>query len=311
MNEQQLLNLLNDMAEDELVYIEEEGYSTSEGASAWNATRAAENLDNIALIPILSNLLLKAKKESEKQDIYYALGNIGVNTGDLRVVHILLKRLEAEKNKYTLDYILSQLAKQKEVSNCAPILQFIDDPRWLVRHSAFQALSKCKCSAAEEALIQVITTSQDEYDLFYAIGSLCDLGATSSVPYLLPLMKHPKGEVRRSALSALDQLGDSTFLPLFIEAMKDRSPSVKYYALLAIQKHGDETAIDSVYQRVKTMLKRMRSIKSDELVPAFEFLNRYREKYNHIQELFEWIISKKWDYLFDEEKDMVKKIVNN
>lgn len=309
MNEQQLLNLLNEMAGDGLVYIEEKGYSTSEGAPAWNATRKAEKLDHIALIPILCNLLEKAKKETLKQDIYFVLGNIGVNTGDPRVVHILLKRLEAEKNKYTLDSILSQLAKQKEVSNCAPILQFIDDPRWLVRHSAFQALSKCKCSAAEEALIQVITTSQDEYDLFYAIGSLCDLGATRSVPYLLPLMKHPKGEVRRSALSALDQLGDSTFLPLFIEAMKDRSPAVKYYALLAIQNHGDETAIDSVYQRVKTMLKRMRSIESNELVPAFEFLNRYREKYNHIQELFEWIISKKWDYLFDEEKDMVKKIV--
>ncbi|MEF3354905.1 HEAT repeat domain-containing protein [Paenibacillus sp. GYB006] len=309
MNEQQLLNLLNDMAGDGLVYIEEKGYSTSEGAPAWNATRAAEKLDNIALIPILSNLLLKAKKESEKQDIYYALGHLGVNTSDPRVVDILLKRLAVEKSKYTLECILSQIAQQKDVPDCTPILQFIDDPRWLVRHSAFQALSKCKCSAAEEALIQVITTSQDEYDLFYAIGSLCDLRATSSVPYLLPLLKHPKGEVRCSALSALDQLGDSTFLPVFIEALKDRSPAVKSFALLAIQNHGDETAIDSVYQRVKTMLKRMRSIKSDELVPAFEFLNRYREKYNHIQELFEWIISKKWDYLFDEEKDKVKKIV--
>ena len=309
MNKQQLLNLLNEMAGDGLVYIEEKGYSTSEGAPAWNATRAAEKLDHIALIPILSNLLLKAKKESEKQDIYYALGNIGVNTGDLRVVDILLKRLEVEKSKYTLECILSQLSKQKEVPDCAPILQFIDDPRWLVRQSAIEALGKCNSSIAEEAVIRIITTSQDEYDLSYAIRTLNNLKATGSIPYLIPLMKHPKDDVKCSTLYFLNKFGDSALLPVFIEAMRDRSPAVKSYALSAIRNHGDETAVDPVYQRVKTALKRKRKINYNELVPAFEFLNRYREKYNHIQELFEWIISKKWDYLFDEEKDMVKKIV--
>ena len=80
--------------------------------------------------------------------------------------------------------------------------------------------------------------------------------------------------------------------------------------MLALQNHGDETAIDVVYKRLKTVLSRKRKIGSDELVPAFEFLNRYREQHKKIQELFEWIKSKKLDDLFDEEKEWYKKSIN-
>lgn len=310
MDEKELLALINEMSGVDSVYDEKEGYYTNEGSTAWNATRIAEKLTDITYIPFLYDLLEKSKNETIKRDIYFTLGKIGVNTGDKRVADMLLKRLEVETNKYTLEMMLARIAEQEDVPDCLPILKFINDNRWQVRYSAIEVLGRCKSSAAEDALIKVITESQDEDDLCYAIGSLCEIVATRSIPYLLPLVKHTKGDVRRAALSAIDELGDSSFLPLFIEAMEDRSPSVKYYALLALQNHGDETAIDVVYKRVKTVLSRKRKIESDELVPAFEFLNRYREQYKKIQELFEWIKSKKWDYLYDEEKDSYKKSIN-
>ncbi|WP_214846141.1 hypothetical protein [Exiguobacterium sp. S90] len=84
--------------------------------------------------------------------------------------------------------------------------------------------------------------------------------------------------------------------------MKDRSVDVKAYALLGIAKHGDASAIQPVIKRVKTMLKRKRQIQSDEILVAFRFLNRYRHSDKTIPELFDWIITKRWDVLFDEEQ---------
>jgi HEAT repeat protein len=310
VDENNLLELIKQMSESDSIYNEKEGYSTNEGSPSWNAFRKAEQLTDTTVIPFLKNLLEKSKDRETRENIYFTFGKIGVNTGDKRVVDILLKRLEVETNKYTLEMILDRIAEQEDVSDGLPIIKCINDNRWQVRYSAIEALGKCKSPAAEDALIKVITESQDENDLRYAICSLCDMSATKSIPYLLPLVKHTKADVRRAAIGALDELGDSSFLPFFIEAMEDRSPSVKYYALLALLNHGDETTIEVVYKRVKTFLSRKRKIESDELVPAFEFLNRYKEHHKKIQELFEWIKSKKWDYLFDEEKDWYKKNIN-
>lgn len=40
-----------------------------------------------------------------------------------------------------------------------------------------------------------------------SIGSLSSIGSTKSIPYILPLLKNTKGEVRRSAVCAIDTLG--------------------------------------------------------------------------------------------------------
>ena len=50
------------------------------------------------------------------------------------------------------------------------------------------------------------------------------------------------------------------------------------------------------------MLKRKRQIQSNEILTAFRFLNRYRQSDKTIPELFDWIITKRWDVLFDEEQ---------
>lgn len=185
MDEKELLDLINEMSGVDSVYDEKEGYYTNEGSPAWNATRIAEKLTDTTFIPFLYDLLEKSKNETIKRDIYFTLGKIGVNTGDKRVADILLKRLGAETNKYTLEMILERIAEQEDVPDCLPILKCINDNRWQVRYSAIEALGRCKSPAAEDALIKVVTESQDEYDLCYTVGSLCEIGATKSIPFSL------------------------------------------------------------------------------------------------------------------------------
>lgn len=297
MDEKQLLDLIKVMSI-------EETYSSSDESPSFQAHRIAEKITEVTHIPFLYSLLEKSKDKEIRSSIYFILRKIGENTGDKRVFDILFQRLQVETDNYLLMTILEGIDEQEHVvEDCIPILSFIEHKSPLVRQSAIRLLGKCKDSEVEDILIKVLTKSKDSYDLYYAISTLCNIESMKSIPYILPLVKHKDIEVRCAAITAIDKLGDSTYLPLFIEAMKDRSFDVKYHALEAIRNHGDETAIDVVYKRVKTVLSKKRTVVSDELIVAFEFLNRYKKEYAKIQELFEWIKIKKIDSLYDEERD--------
>ena len=78
--------------------------------------------------------------------------------------------------------------------------------------------------------------------------------------------------------------------------------------MLGIARHGNETAIKPVIERIKTMLKRKRNIESDDLILALGFLIRFEEDYEEIHELFDWIKSKKWEFIFDTEKEWINSL---
>ncbi|SMQ81000.1 HEAT repeat-containing protein [Bacillus sp. OV166] len=308
MDEKELLELIKQMSETDTIY--KEGYYTSEDSPSWNAYRKAEQLTDANLIPFLNNLLEKSKDRETRKDIYFILGKIGKNTGDKRISTSLIKWLETETNKYLLEEILNRIAEQRNIQECSPIIKFIKDERPSVRHSAMHAMQACEKSMAEEALIRILSDSSDEYDLTYAISVLSKIGSNKAIPHLINSLGHPKVDVKCSALSALNELGNSSLLPVFLEALKERSSAVKGYALLGINKHGDETAINPVIERIKTILKRKRTVESDELILGLELLIRFETKYQEILELFDWIKFKKWDFLFDTEKIWVDKNIS-
>ncbi|MGE7771398.1 HEAT repeat domain-containing protein [Viridibacillus arvi] len=298
MVERELLKLIEKMAD-------RGSYTSSEDSPSWNAYRKAREITDISVIPFLNNLLEKSKDREIRDGIYFILGKIGENTGDERVVEILLKWLEKETDKYTLSSVLGRISEQKIVKECSAILKFIKDERWLVRQDAIRALRGCKSSIAEEALIKIISETTDEYDLTYANSVLFEIGTYKAIPHLLNLLDHTKGDVKCSALSALNEIGDASLLPTFLDALQDRSGAVKGYAMLGINRHGNETAIKPVIERIKNMLKRKRNVVSDDIVLALGFLIRFEEGNEEIHKLFDWIKTKKWDFLFESEKKWI------
>ncbi|MFJ8260307.1 HEAT repeat domain-containing protein [Peribacillus asahii] len=221
----------------------------------------------------------------------------------------VLKKLSEEQDAYKLSMLLEKIAQGAiKIEDCSPIIKFINHKRPAVRQSAIKALRECKSPAAENTLIKVITESQDEYDLTYANSELSRIGTNKAVPHLINLLSYPKGDVKCSALWALKEIGDTSLLPTFLEALQDRSANVKGYAMLGIARHGNETAIKPVIERIKTMLKRKRTIESDDLILALGFLIRFEEDYEEIHELFDWIKSKKCDFLFDAEKEWINSL---
>ncbi|MCM3317311.1 HEAT repeat domain-containing protein [Rummeliibacillus stabekisii] len=302
MTEKELLNLINDMASDEHIYKEES--FTNEDSPSWLAYRQAEELEDITMIPYLANLLEKTKDRETRMHIYFILGKIGTNTEERHVADILLKGLETETNKYVLEQILNALAEQRNVEEYSTIIiKFLNDDRSSIRHTAIEALNGCKNKIAEDALIQIISESTDEYDLIYASSVLSEIGSDRAIPHLINLLNHPKGDVKCTVIGTLIELGNSSLLPVFLKALQDRSVYVKGYAMLAINRHGNETAIPAVIERLKSMLKRKRKIVSDDLITGLEFLIRYKEDNKEIRDLYDWIKSRKSEVLFEEEMD--------
>lgn len=302
MNKDELIALAEQMSIDEYVYDEERGYSTSEGSPSDLAYETARRFQDIQMLPVLMDLLEQTKRLEMKQHFYFMLGSIGMNTGDIRVADLLLERLAQETKPTLITSILDELANQERVDDATDIIRYVEDSRSAIRNSAIDVLGACRGNLAEDALIRFITTSTDSFEIMSANFVLATIGTERVIPHLLPLLNHPKGDVRHSALNALSELGDESFLPMFIKGLEDRSIDVKTYALLGIAKHGDASAIQPVIKRVKTMLKRKRQIQSNEILTAFRFLNRYRQSDKTIPELFDWIITKRWDVLFDEEQ---------
>lgn len=302
MNKDELIALAKQMLIDEYVYDEERGYSTSEGSPSDLAYEIARRFQDVQMLPVLMDLLEQTKRLDMKQRFYFMLGTIGMNTGDVRVADLLLERLAQETKPKLITSILDELANQERVDDATDIIKYVEDSRSAIRNSAIDALGSCRGALAEDALIQFITTSTDSFEIMSANFVLATIGTERVIPHLLPLLDHPKGDVRHSALNALSELGDDSFLPLFIKGLEDRSVDVKAYALLGIAKHGDASAIQPIIKRVKTMLKRKRQIQSDDILTAFRFLNRYRHSDKTISELFDWIIMKRWNVLFDEEQ---------
>ena len=302
MNKSELIALAEQMLIDEYVYDEERGYSTSEGSPSDLAYEIARRFQDVQMLPVLMDLLEQTKRLDMKQRFYFMLGMIGTNTGDIRVADLLLEQLAQETKPTLIVKILDELAKQERIHDATDIIKYIEDARSAIRNSAIEALRVCRGDEAEDALIRFITTSTDSFEIMSANFVLATIGTERVIPYLLPLLDHPKGDIRHSALNALSELGDDSFLPLFVKGLEDRSVDVKAYALLGIAKHGDASAIQPIIKRVKTMLKRKRQIQSNEILTAFRFLNRYRQSDKTIPELFDWIIMKRWDVLFDEEQ---------
>lgn len=301
MKDDEILYLVEQMSEEKYFYQEESKCYTNEGSPSDTAYEKVRHFRDANMLPRLNVLLDKVKQAEQKQHLYFMIGTIGENSGDVRAGMLLLEKLEQETKPSLLESILEEIAKQRCIHNTERIVKYIDDSRSSVREAAIQALRVCRDEIAEDALIRLITTSNNSFDIMSANFVLATIGTERAISYLIPLLDHPRGDVRHSALAALSELNNGLDLSIFLRALKDRSGTVREYALIAIEQHGDEVAIEPVIKRLHTVLKRTRQIQTDEVLIAFRFLSRYQHSHQAISKLFYWIIQTKRGVLFDEE----------
>jgi HEAT repeat protein len=106
-----------------------------------------------------------------------------------------------------------------------PLIGALADPEDLVRSYGIDSLEILGDPRAAEALIAVAKDTSTERSLrWHAVRSLGKVGGEEAYRYLVGLLKHTDGHLRRSAAKALGHMMDRRAVPQLIEVLGQVSP---------------------------------------------------------------------------------------
>ena len=185
-----------------------EELANSGDSVSWAALREAEGLTELSMASELVEFLDTNPKKDQRQAAYFIIGKIGKNLQEPSCALVLLTYVEKEKDKYALASLLERVADIRKPSDIDlnPIYHFLNDKRWLVRHSAIQALINTDSHEAEDKLLAVMEESNDPHDLVYCQAALNRVGSIKSLPMLEKSLKSRKRDVKHSAQAAIEAI---------------------------------------------------------------------------------------------------------
>ncbi len=193
-----LQDLLERMADrsDDMIDLPGGGRQSNPDATFKKANDEARKINKLEYIDQLKIFIEKAKNEDLKQNAYNILFNIYSNTKETSIVTYCISRLAVEKKEWTLYSILWNIEclKNKIPSeiNIDNILELTTYKKHLVRDGALKCLKNTDNPKAEDKLIEIISTSTDQYQLTYANATIRTIGTTKSIQYLLKLVDNKK-----------------------------------------------------------------------------------------------------------------------
>ena len=100
---------------------------------------------------------------------------------------------------------LSRVAKPGSLE-LGSVYRLLRDDRWMVRHSAIQALRQTNTPEAEDKLIELLMMTTDPHDMVYCHATLNEIGSAKSLPYLEKNLHSRKRDVKLSAQLAIEAI---------------------------------------------------------------------------------------------------------
>lgn len=232
-----------------------------------------------------------------------------MGTLDKEQIPDLIERLKNKKLKVgQVREILWGLSQVDELEDDQVIIDILNSDKKSLRSDAIQVLGRSKSKGAEGALIDILESSKNSDELWWAAIGLQNSGTEDAIPSLMKHLFAKKQDLQVACLGAISTIGKEKYGDLYVEALDDARYRSKWAAICAINQHCDARAIGSVIKRVKSILSRKRSvpeyIESDksELTEALSYLKRFQEEHTEIDQLFQ-LVCKKWASLWDHEKD--------
>lgn len=180
----------------------------SSNTISWKALREAENIENADFIPQLITFINAEKDKKKRDKAYFLLGHVAKNKENLKALDYLISRINKETDKYIIAALLDRIgAIQKPIgTDLQPLIQATKSDKWLIRYSAIQSLNNAVDSIAETALIEILNTSDDPFNLTYANSTLNKIGTQRSLPYLEKHLQSKKRDVRDSAKFTIEEI---------------------------------------------------------------------------------------------------------
>ena len=166
-----------------------EQLTSSEESVSWNAYREAERISDETVYPILKKIIEENHKNKAVREAAYVI--IGYS--------------------YVVACILDKLARIHipEDIDMSLVIKCSQNDKWLIRHSALNALGSSSTHANREALLFFINQEDEkkyEYEIIYANASLGSIGSKEDIPFLEKHVKSRKRDIRDSARFAIDRI---------------------------------------------------------------------------------------------------------
>jgi HEAT repeats len=181
---------------------------SSADSLSFNAYREAERItDEVIFLETKAAVVLEKNKKI-RAALYFLIAKVAVNLRHSDTSNFLIEQLRRETDKYVLKALLDRIAElpKSEGTDLQPILERLEDPRWLVRLSAIQALKLAVSPNAELALVNLLERSTDPYDINFANATLNQIGSLQSIPALERHLSSRKRDVKDSAQLAIQAI---------------------------------------------------------------------------------------------------------
>lgn len=180
----------------------------SDDSISWQAHREAETLSNPSTVDQLAGYVSIEKDKQRRRAAYFILGKLGKKVRSLDCASILLFRLSYEQDKYVLSSLFSGLSwiAKPENLDLGPVYRLLGDDRWLVRHSAIEALRQTASREAEDKILELLMMTTDPDDMIYCHATLNEIGSAKSLPYLRKNLTSRKRDVKLSAQAAIEAI---------------------------------------------------------------------------------------------------------
>jgi len=182
-----------------------ENVKSSDDSISWHALREAEKITNPDVLDDIEAIAGASKSKEERSAAYFILGCVGKNSGDVRFARALMRYAIHEQNEYLLSTLLASVEKVHKPTDVPlePIFIFLNDERWPVRHAAIRALKNSDSPVAEEKLLALLESTDDQYDKIYCHSTLNEIGTLRSIPAIRQSLTSRKRDVKASAQAAI------------------------------------------------------------------------------------------------------------
>ena len=181
---------------------------------AWFAHRKAEQLEDSSLLLMLREIVEEHNKKSEKElrrNAYFVMAKLLVKIENPEYCQFLIESLGRETDRYVLSAMLDSIGwlRLPQEVNIDAIVKCSQDSKWLVRHSAINALRASDTEVSRDAVRHWVRQEDEKkykYELIYAHAALGAIGTESDIALLEKHVNSRIRDVRDTADYAIENI---------------------------------------------------------------------------------------------------------
>ncbi|UAY52087.1 HEAT repeat domain-containing protein [Ferruginibacter albus] len=274
--------------------------------------------DNVGVIHELQQFIERSTDIKKIRKAYLILGNIGRNKTLPELTNYFIQKVIVESNTDIKGYIYIAIAWQKKTVdvNIKPLFDLLKKySQGKIVDPIINCLGNSENPDAEDALIYILENYKSDWSIIQANATLHTAGTRKCIPYLEKKLNEKSQDLAGSAFLALIRHADKRESNLFIGQLlngKDR-----HSAMEGIFMHSGIEAVPAVIERIKKKTASKRATDGNcyfyptenDITLGLKFLNRYKQESIDIQQLFDFLLTKRRDKLFEDELKTLEEIV--